>query len=94
LPKKWLDHPFLEVDPTQALVTCMKPADNGAADQTMVRLWETGGKTGVVEIAAPGYRAARETDLLEREREALPMKQGNVMLDARGYGFSGIELIR
>jgi len=94
LPKKWLDHPFLEVDPTQALVTCMKPADNGAADQTMVRLWETGGKTGVVEIAAPGYRAARETDLLEREREALPMKQGNVMLDARGYGFSGIELSR
>jgi alpha-mannosidase len=94
LPKKWLDHPFLEMDPTQALVTSMKPADNGAADQTMVRLWETGGKTGVVDITAPGCRAARETDLLEREREALPVKQGKVSLNVRGYGFSGIELIR
>jgi alpha-mannosidase len=94
LPKKWLDHPFLGVDPTQALVTCMKPADNGTADQTMVRLWETGGRSGVVEIAAPGYRTARKTDLLEREREPLPVKQGKVSLAARGYGFSGIELIR
>ena len=94
LPKKWLDHPYLEVDPMRALVTCMKPADDGAPGQTVVRLWETGGRTGGVVLAAPGYRTARETDLLEREREALVVKQGKVSLNARGYGFSALKLIR
>jgi hypothetical protein len=94
LPKKWLDHPYLEVDAMRALVTCMKPADDGAPNQTVVRLWETSGRTGVVELAAPGYRTARETDLLERERAALMVKQGKVLLNARGYGFSAIKLIR
>jgi hypothetical protein len=59
-----------------------------------VRLWETGGRTGGVVLAAPGYRTARETDLLEREREALVVKQGKVSLNARGYGFSALKLIR
>jgi hypothetical protein len=93
LPKKWLDHPYLEVDPMRALVTCMKPAD-GASDQIVVRLWETGGKTGGVVLAAPGYRTAKETDLLERERRALAVKQGKVSLNAHGYGFSAVKLIR
>jgi hypothetical protein len=94
LPMKWLDRPYLEVDPMRALVTCMKPADNGASDQTVVRLWETAGRTGAVVIAAPGYRAARETDLLEREREVLAVKQAKVSLNTRGYGFSAVKLIR
>ncbi|MGO8678613.1 MAG: glycosyl hydrolase-related protein [Limisphaerales bacterium] len=94
LPKKWLDHPYLEVDPTCALVTCMKPADDAASDQTVVRLWETAGRTGSVVVTAPGYRAARETDLLEREREALAVEQGKVSLNARGYGFAAVKLIR
>jgi hypothetical protein len=94
LPKKWLDHPYLEVDPMRALVTCMKPADDGAPDQIVVRLWETGGRSGTVVLAVPGYRTARETDLLERDRAALAVKQGNVSLSARGYGFSALKLIR
>ena len=64
------------------------------ADQTKVRLWETSGRTGVVLLEMPGYRTARETDLLEREREALAVKQGKVSLNARGYGFSAVKLIR
>jgi len=94
LPKQWLNRPYLEVDPKCALVTCMKPADDGAPDQTIVRLWETSGSTGVVLLAAPGYRTARETDLLEREREALVVKQSKVSLNARGFGFSALKLIR
>jgi hypothetical protein len=94
LPKKWLDHPYLEVDPMRALVTCMKPADDGASDQVVVRLWETSGRSGTVVLAVPGYRTARETDLLERGRKALAVKQGNVSLSARGYGFSALKLIR
>jgi hypothetical protein len=94
LPKKWLDHSYLEVDPMRALVTCMKPADDEASDQTVVRLWETGGRTGMVVVAAPGYRTAQETDLLEREGEALAVNQGKVSLNARGYGFYAMKLIR
>jgi len=94
LPAKWLDRPYLEVDARRALATCVKPADDGAPGQTVVRLWETGGSTGVVVLAAPGYRAARETDLLERERQRLAMKQGKVSLNPRAYGFAAVKLIR
>ena len=59
-----------------------------------MRLWETGGRTGMVVLAAPGYRTARETDLLEGEREALEVKQGKASLNARGFGFSAAKLIR
>jgi hypothetical protein len=94
LPRKWLDHPLLEVDPARALVTCLKPADDGAPDQVVVRLWETGGRTGVVRLAAPGWRAAREIDLLERERAPLELKRGEVPLNSRAHGFSAVRLSR
>jgi hypothetical protein len=94
LPKKRLDRSNLGVDPMRALVTCLKPADDGAPDQAVVRVWETSGRTGVVLLEAPGYRTARETDLLERERQALAVKEGKVSLNARGYGFSAVKLIR
>ena len=74
-----------------ALVTCLKPADDGSPGQAMVRLWETSGRTGVVLLEVPGYHTARETDLLEREREALELKEGKVSLIARGYGFSAVK---
>src|ERR1035441_1285684 len=34
LPMKWLNRSYLEVDPMRALVTCMKPADDGAPDRS------------------------------------------------------------
>jgi hypothetical protein len=94
LPKKWLGRPHLEVDPRRALVTCLKPADDGTLDQIVVRVWETSGRTGTVVLTSPGYRAARETDLLEREHGPLALKQDKVSLNARGYGFSAVKLIR
>ena len=94
LQKRWLDRPHLRVDPMRALVTCLKPADDGGPGQAVVRLWETGGRTGVVQLAAPGYRTARETDLLEREGEAVDVKRGILFLNARGSGFSGVKLTR
>jgi hypothetical protein len=94
LPNEWLDHPYLGVDPMRALVTCLKPADDGSTGQAVVRLWETSGRTGVALLEMFGYRTARETDLLEREREALAVKQSKVSLNARGYGFSAVKLIR
>ena len=94
LPKKCLDRSYLKVDPRHALVTCLKPVDDGTPGQAVVRVWETSGRTGMVQLEAPGYRTARETDLLERERQALAVKQGKVSVNARGYGFSAVKLIR
>jgi hypothetical protein len=45
-------------------------------------------------LTAPGYRSATETDLLERERGKLTLKQGRVSLPARGHGFSAVKLER
>jgi hypothetical protein len=45
-------------------------------------------------LGAPGYRTALETDLLERARKALAVKQGKVSANARAYGFWSLKLIR
>ena len=94
LPKKYLDRPHLAVDPSRALVTCLKPLDAAVANQVLVRIWETSGVSGPVALSVPGYRSATETDLLERERGELPVRQGRVQLNTRGYGFSAIKLER
>ena len=59
-----------------------------------MRLWEAGGRTGRMLLGAPGYRTALETDLLERARKALAVKQGKVSANARAYGFWSLKLIR
>jgi hypothetical protein len=92
LPKKWLDRPQLEVDPMRALVTCLKPLDTAPAGQVLVRVWETSGRNEPLLLAAPAYRTATETDLLERERGKLAVKQNRVVLDTRSYGFSAVKL--
>ena len=92
LPDQWLDRSHLEVDPARALAICLKPADDAAPNQVVVRVWETSGSTGPVTLAAPGYRAAHETDLLERGRGVLPVEQGRVSVDARGHGFAALKL--
>jgi hypothetical protein len=94
LPEKWLDRPHLEVDPARALATCLKPLDGTTADSVLVRIWETSGTGGPLAVKVPGYRQASETDLLERERGELPVKQGQVSVNARGHGFAAVKLER
>ena len=93
LSKKWLDRPHLEIDPARALATCLKPAD-AAPNQIVVRVWETSGTNGPLLLSAPGYRRARETDLLERERGELSLNQGTVSVPVRGHGFGAVKLKR
>jgi hypothetical protein len=94
LPKRWLDRARLAVDPTRALVTCLKPLDAATANEVLVRVWETSGQSGPLALRVPGYRHATETDLLERERGALAVLDGNVSLNLRGHGFSAVKLER
>jgi hypothetical protein len=94
LPIKWLDRPFLEIDSARALATCLKPADDTMASQVIVRVWETSGAGGPLAIYVPGYRKAKETDLLERERGELPVNKGRVSVNVRGHGFAAVKLER
>jgi len=92
LPGKRLNQPNLAVDPARALVTCWKPADDGAPGQAIVRLWETCGQTGPLTLELARGRGAWETDLLERERGALPFTRGKAVVQVRGHGFAAVRV--
>ena len=82
------------MDSARALATCLKPADDTTANEVVARVWETSGAGGPLAMDVPGYRKAKETDLLERERGALPIKKGQVTVNVRGHGFTAVKLER
>jgi hypothetical protein len=94
LPRKWLDRPHLTLDPACAVITCFKPADDGSPGKIVVRLWETAGRGGLVRMETTGFKAALQTDLLEREQGALELGRGEVRVPARAFGLSGVALRR
>ena len=94
LPKRWLDRPHLEIDPTRALATCFKPAEGDTPSVSVVRVWETAGAGGPLALWLPGCRQATETDLLERDRGELPVKHDRVSVSVRGHGFAAVKLRR
>ena len=81
LPAHWLDQPHLAVDPACAIATCFKPSDDGVPGRAAVRLWQTGGQAPSVWLHADGYKAAKITDLLEREQSDLSYEQGSACSD-------------
>jgi len=91
---KWLNQTWLEVDPTRALVTCFKPADDAPTKAAVVRVWETAGTTGSVVLKAAGYRDANAADLLERNGPALVVKRSQTAVNVRGHGFAAVRLER
>ncbi len=94
IDKKWLNRSWLEADPSQAVVTCFKPADDGAPGQVVARLWEIAGEDRLLSLRAPGYHSAWECDLLERDRGSLNMKGGALTIALRRFGFVGVSLER
>jgi hypothetical protein len=91
---KWLDRAGLELDPTRALVTCFKPADDAPTKAAVVRVWETAGTAGSVALKVAGYRDANVADLLERCGPALVVKRGQTTVNVRGHGFAAVRLER
>ena len=94
LPQRWLNRAHLATDPARAVVTCLKPADAGASGRTIVRLWETSGQSRPVSLRVSEYGVAQQADLLEREFTVLEVKDGQVMVPLRGFGFAGVILQR
>jgi hypothetical protein len=78
-------------DPTRAIATCLKPADDDTGGMVL-RLWETAGHNGPLTIEVPGTRQAHLADLLERELRPLPVTGGQVTVDLRARGFCALRL--
>ncbi len=83
--------PPVEVDPARAIVTCLKPAEDQGI---LLRVWETSGKSGPLNIRVHGYRRAIQTDLLERDVEPLRVVNGRISLNLRAHGFGAVRLLR
>jgi hypothetical protein len=78
------------VPPERAIATCMKPAED---DGYIMRLWETYGQSGEIELAIKGYQKAIQTDLLERDQRELPIVNDRVRLNLNAHGFASLKFI-
>ncbi len=83
----------VEVDPSRAIATAFKPADDLREGGSILRLWETAGKDGPLAIRIPGYGRAILTDLVERDIKELPIADGVVAVPIRPHGFAAVRLI-
>ncbi len=83
--------PAVTVDPARAIATCFKPADDGRG--CILRLWETGGKSGPTRIALSGFQEALQTDLLERDLKELQIADRELSLDLPAHGYSAVRLL-
>ena len=85
--------PSVAVDPRRAVATCFKPADDPVAGGFILRLWETAGHSGPIDLVVSGYRKAIQTDLLERDIQPLPVEDGRVRLELKAHGFAALRLL-
>ena len=93
LPRRTDALPSVTVDPARAIATCLKPADDPAGG-CILRLWETGGRSGPVRIGVKGFATAARTDLLERDLKALEVAGGGVRPALKAHGFAAVRLRR
>jgi alpha-mannosidase len=79
-------HSFVTVEPATAILAGMKVGEEGG---TVLRFWETGNlDEGVrLRLALPqALSAAQITDHLERVRETLPIRDGEIVVPLRPRG--------
>ena len=81
--------PAVAFDPHRAIALAFKPAEERGR---ILRIQETAGRSGAIEIRVPGYKEAWLTDLLERDRKRLDIRAGRVTVDLSANGFAAIRL--
>ena len=82
------------VDPTRAIATCLKPADMAEDGGVILRLHETAGRAGPVDVRVRGLAKATRSDLLERDLADLPVADGAVRVDLPAHGLAAVRLAR
>ncbi len=86
-------HSFVSVSPDHAVLTGLKVAEE---DGLIARLWECGGAGGeaTLDIAGLGpIQAARRTDPLERDQQALAVAGGRIGVPLRPRGLAAIRIL-
>jgi alpha-mannosidase len=76
-------------DPGRAMALAFKPAEERGY---ILRIQETAGRSGAMDIRIPGYREAALTDLLERDLRRLEIHDGHVTVDLKANGFAVLRL--
>jgi alpha-mannosidase len=77
-------HSFLRIDGDNVVLTAMKSAED--EDALVLRFYEWAGKESDVSIHLPdGAESARETNLIERPAEELPVRGGVVSVHTKPY---------
>jgi len=84
--------PAVTLNSRRAIATCLKPADEMDNGGTVLRVWEVGGESGPLAVEVRGCSRAIRTDLLERDLEELPIRNGRISLDLRAKGLAGLRL--
>jgi hypothetical protein len=77
------------LDPRRAIGLAFKPAEEKGY---ILRIQETAGRSGAIEIRVPGYREVVLTDLLERDQRRLDIHDGRVTANLKANGFSTFRL--
>jgi hypothetical protein len=72
------------------VATAFKPAEEQG---TVLRIWETAGRSGPVSVGVSGYRDAFQTDLLERDQHAVPIVNGRISIELPANGFAAIRVV-
>jgi hypothetical protein len=93
IPAERVIRPVIQLDGARAVATCLKPADGEVAAGHILRLWETGGWSEPIRIRLKGCSKAMATDLLERNQDELPIRDGQVEAKVNPYGFCSIRLL-
>ncbi|MFC1716504.1 glycosyl hydrolase-related protein [Candidatus Poribacteria bacterium] len=86
-------HSFLEVTPDNVILTCLKVAEE---DGVIARLWECAGRDtdATLTISNPDLlKAARLTDLMERDKSDLDITDGQVIVPVRKRGLATVRLL-
>lgn len=83
---------FCAVEPSNVTITAVKSADDG--NGVIVRMRETAGKDTDATIAAgfAGATQASRCDLVERDQEQVPVKDGKVSLKLKANSMATIRL--
>jgi hypothetical protein len=77
------------LDSRRATALAYKPAEDGGH---LLRIQETAGRSGAMELRVPGYREVVLTDLLERDRKRLEIRGGRVTVELKANGFAAMRL--
>ena len=86
-------HSFLEIEPDHVILTALKVAEE---EGLIVRLWECAGQDAIATVNASGLgplRAARKTDLLERDSEDLGLTNGGASIPVKARGLATARLL-